>query len=99
MEHFDKRPVIYMVGNHEYSDQRMDRFEANARASAAGTNVHSLGAEECTFHGARLLGATSWTELEVTIGTPTEPRCDARAHAHPSCEALRPQLSEREVVT
>lgn len=50
--------MIYLLGNHEYYDGRLDTTLAEARREAEGTNVHLLDGDEVVIDGVRFLGAT-----------------------------------------
>lgn len=61
-----KRPVIYVMGNHEYYGQRtMAKLMAKARAKVANTNVHLLEDDTVTLDGVRFIGCTLWTDFLV----------------------------------
>jgi len=69
-DRFRGKPVIYLLGNHEYYDGRLDTTLTEARREAEGTNVHLLDGDEVVIAGVRFLGATLWTDFEVRIETP-----------------------------
>ena len=55
---FPVKPVIYVPGNHEYYDSRMDLAQSKARVAADGGCVHLLDGGETVISGVRFLGAT-----------------------------------------
>lgn len=55
------KPVVYVMGNHEYYDREFDEVLPAARAAARGTRVHVLERKAVTIHGVRFLGTTLWT--------------------------------------
>lgn len=58
------RPVIYVMGNHEFYGQRTVReFWKKARAKVAGTHVHVLENETVILAGVRFVGASLWTDF------------------------------------
>lgn len=58
------RPVIYVMGNHEfYGQQPMDELWRAAREMAAGTQIHLLENEPTVIDGVRFLGTTLWTDF------------------------------------
>ncbi|MGZ5799945.1 MAG: metallophosphoesterase, partial [Burkholderiaceae bacterium] len=62
------KPVIYVLGNHEYwsdKENSTDMFDIidQARAEAAGSNVNFLENESVVIDGVRFLGATFWTNF------------------------------------
>ena len=58
------KPVIYVMGNHEYYGQRpMMELLAKARQKTAGSHVHLLENEYVVIDGVRFLGCTLWTDF------------------------------------
>jgi predicted phosphodiesterase len=68
-DRFRFKPVVYLLGNHEYYDGRLDTTLAEARREAEGTNVNLLDGDEVVIDGVRFLGATLWTDFELAIET------------------------------
>jgi predicted phosphodiesterase len=62
------RPVIYVLGNHEFYGSSIDGALREAKELCAGTNVHLLDAEELVIGGVRFLGATLWTDFKLFDG-------------------------------
>lgn len=59
-----ERPVIYVMGNHEFYGQRpMTELWRKARAKVAGTHVHLLENESVIINDVRFLGCTLWTDF------------------------------------
>ncbi|WP_431273271.1 metallophosphoesterase [Variovorax ureilyticus] len=73
---FAGKPVIYVPGNHEYYDSRMDLAQLDARTAATDGPVHLLDGGEVVIDGVRFLGCTLWTDFELTIETPEGRRRD-----------------------
>ncbi|MGQ3052399.1 MAG: metallophosphoesterase [Roseateles sp.] len=69
-DRFRGKPVIYLLGNHEYFDGRLDTTLAEAHREAEGSNVHLLDGDELVIDGVRFLGATLWTDFALAIETP-----------------------------
>ena len=69
-DRFRGKPVVYLLGNHEYYDGRLDTTLSEARREAEGTNVHLLDGDEVVIGGVRFLGATLWTDFKLAIETP-----------------------------
>lgn len=63
------RPVIYVMGNHEFYGQRvmMELWNA-ARDKVKGTHVHLLENEAVEIDGVRFLGCTLWTDFALFGG-------------------------------
>jgi len=57
------KPVVYVMGNHEYYDREFHEVLPAARAAARGTRVHVLERNAVTIQGVRFLGATLWTSF------------------------------------
>ena len=55
------KPVVYVLGNHEYYGRDIDTAVAQAKALAQGTAVHILERESLVLNGVRFLGVTMWT--------------------------------------
>ena len=63
------RPVIYVMGNHEFYGQRtMQELWEKARRKVAKTHVHLLENQSVVIAGIRFLGTTLWTDFSV-LGT------------------------------
>lgn len=60
---FKERPVVYVMGNHEYYGQALSLLPAQLRAAAEGTNVHVLERERVIIDGVAFLGCTLWTDM------------------------------------
>ena len=65
LRQFPDKPVIYVLGNHEYYGKAIPRFTEKLREFAAGTNVHILEQEALSLDGATFLGCTFWTDFEL----------------------------------
>lgn len=60
------RPVVYVLGNHEYYGQRlMPELLAAVRAKCRGTHVHVLENDAVMISGVRFLGCTLWTDFAL----------------------------------
>ena len=60
------RPVLYVLGNHEFYHRDAQSVIADCRAAAAATaNVHFLECDGVTIGGVRFLGATFWTDFDL----------------------------------
>lgn len=58
------RPVLYVLGNHEFYGHEFDELLAAARAVAAGSNVRLLENDVFEFEGWQFLGCTLWTDFQ-----------------------------------
>src|SRR6266404_799685 len=62
---FPDRPVIYVLGNHEFYGQKLQKLIMELREMAAGTNVHFLENDSFTIGDVVFLGATLWTDFAL----------------------------------
>ena len=62
---FPDRPVIYVLGNHEFYGQELQKLIGELREMARGTNVYLLENERCTIGDVTFLGATLWTDFAL----------------------------------
>lgn len=62
---FPDRPVIYVLGNHEYYHEAYPKHLDDVRAAAEGSNVHILENDSVTIDGVTFLGATLWTDFRL----------------------------------
>lgn len=65
LETFADRPVIYVLGNHEFYGQKIQKLIAELKKMTGGTNVHLLENESCTIGDVIFLGATLWTDFAL----------------------------------
>ena len=65
LRQFPDKPVIYVLGNHEYYGKAIPRYTEKLREFAAGTNVHILEQEALSLDGVTFLGCTFWTDFEL----------------------------------
>lgn len=60
---FAHRPVLYVLGNHEFYGRDWNGLISEARAAAAGSNVHLLEQDSLVIGGMHFLGCSLWTDL------------------------------------
>jgi Icc-related predicted phosphoesterase len=65
-ESFLGKPVLYVLGNHEYYREAYPKHLEDIRSAAHGSNVHVLENEAFVFDGVAFLGATLWTDFRLT---------------------------------
>jgi 3',5'-cyclic AMP phosphodiesterase CpdA len=63
LKSFPDRPVIYVLGNHEFYGQKVQKLIKELQEMAQGTNVHLLENQSCTIGDVLFLGATLWTDF------------------------------------
>ncbi|MGZ3197365.1 MAG: metallophosphoesterase [Caldimonas sp.] len=59
------KPVLYVLGNHEFYGSSIDGAAAELKRLCAGTHVHVLDDSEIVIGQVRFLGTTLWTDFEL----------------------------------
>jgi predicted phosphodiesterase len=59
------KPVLYVLGNHEFYGGSIDGTREEMRRLCADSNVHLLDASEIVMGNVRFLGATLWTDFNL----------------------------------
>lgn len=62
---FAGKPVIYVLGNHEYYRHTYPKLARELEAAARGTHVHVLENRSVTLGEVAFHGATLWTDYEL----------------------------------
>jgi hypothetical protein len=57
------KPVLYVLGNHEFYGGSITGTPDELKGLCAGTNIHVLDDEEVIIDGVRFLGTTLWTDF------------------------------------
>jgi len=99
---FPDQPVIYVLGNHEFYGQKLQKLIAELKEMARGTNVHLLENESCCIGDVVFLGATLWTDFALN-GNPVVSEVTAqtgmndyrRIRTLPRYSRLRPSDTRR----
>ncbi|MEM9690500.1 MAG: metallophosphoesterase, partial [Pseudomonadota bacterium] len=65
LEQFPDKPVIYVLGNHEYYGKAVPKLTNELQKIAANTNVHLLERSSVEIDGVTFLGSTLWTDFEL----------------------------------
>jgi len=71
---FEDRPVLYVLGNHEFYWNHFIELLDEARAMTEGTPVRILENESVVLGGVRFLGATFWTDFKL-FGSQRQGQC------------------------
>lgn len=64
------KPVLYVMGNHEFYGSSLDGAAAELKRLCAGTPVRVLDDGEAVVAGVRFLGSTLWTDFELFGSAP-----------------------------
>lgn len=70
-KYIPNKPVIYILGNHEYYKGSYPNTLLKIIAASTGTNIRVLENERIEFNGIRFHGATLWTDFSL-FGNPVE---------------------------
>jgi hypothetical protein len=65
LKSFPDRPVIYVLGNHEFFGQKLQKLIKELQELADGTNIHLLENGSCCIGDVVFLGATLWTDFAL----------------------------------
>lgn len=66
MATFPDRPVIYVLGNHEFYGQKLQKLIQKLHEAARGSNIHVVEDEGVTLEDVTFLGATLWTDFALS---------------------------------
>ena len=59
------KPVLYVLGNHEFYEGSIVGTVDELKQLCAGTNIHVLDNDEVIIEGVRFLGTTLWTDFTL----------------------------------
>jgi Icc-related predicted phosphoesterase len=99
---FPDRPVIYVLGNHEFYGQKIPKLIDEIKEFAQGTSVHVLENDCVEIGNVIFLGATLWTDFRL-YGDPVLAEVTAqtgmtdfrRIRVTPSYRRFRPSDARR----
>ncbi len=57
------KPVVYVLGNHEYYGEKMPGLAEKLKADAAGADIHVLENNWVEIAGISIFGCTLWTDM------------------------------------
>jgi Icc-related predicted phosphoesterase len=63
-EQFEK-PVLYVLGNHEFYGELFQKIQESTRKLTEDTNIRFLDDKELVIDGVRFLGGTLWTDFKL----------------------------------
>ena len=90
------KPVIYILGNHEYYHQAFPKLQETVRDLCEGTNIHFLENDEVIIDGVRFLGATLWSDFNL-FGKQEKSMLEARATMN-DFRMIRPEDERRKFI-
>lgn len=64
-ENIPHRPIIYILGNHEFYREATPKLIHDFRRLSEGTNIHILENESLCLNGVCFLGCTLWTDFRL----------------------------------
>ena len=62
---FPDKPVIYVLGNHEFYGQKIPKLTQELKELTKGTNIHILENDRISIGPVLFLGATLWTDFQL----------------------------------
>jgi len=65
LQTFRDLPVIYILGNHEFYGQKIQKLISRIKDTAQGTNVHVLENDRIELGNLVFLGSTLWTDFRL----------------------------------
>jgi Icc-related predicted phosphoesterase len=65
LDNIKDKPVIYVLGNHEFYGKTYPKLIGELKTVAKGSNVHVLENEVITLEGVNFFGCTLWTDFEI----------------------------------
>ena len=66
------KPVLYVLGNHEYYDHYLDTLADELKLENNHPNIHIMDRDIFIHKGVRFLGCTLWTDCAVNGVSPVE---------------------------
>jgi Icc-related predicted phosphoesterase len=69
IENIKEKPVIYILGNHEFYGKTYPKLIDELKELTENTNVHILEKDVITINEVNFLGTTLWTDFEL-LGDP-----------------------------
>ena len=62
---FPDKPVLYVLGNHEFYGQKIPKLTEELKQLTRDTNIHVLENDSVRINGTLFLGATLWTDFKL----------------------------------
>src|SRR5262245_13341223 len=64
---FPDKPVIYVLGNHEFYRHSLPDLTQSLKRETAGSHIHVLENDALEIGGYTFLGCTLWTDFRLTL--------------------------------
>jgi len=65
IENIKDKPVLYVLGNHEFYGSAYPKLVHYLKDIAKGTNIHILEKDTVTIDGVNFFGCTLWTDFDL----------------------------------
>ena len=65
IENIKDKPVLYVLGNHEFYGKAYPKLLNSLKDMTTGTNIQILEKDKVTIDGVNFLGCTLWTDFEL----------------------------------
>ena len=65
LENIQNKPVIYVLGNHEFYGKAYPKLVGSIKEKVEGSNVHLLEKDLLEINGVNFLGCTLWTDFNL----------------------------------
>jgi predicted phosphodiesterase len=62
---FPEKPVVYVLGNHEFYRHALPELTETLKRETEGSNIHVLENMAVEINGYRFLGCTLWTDFSI----------------------------------
>ncbi len=62
---FPDKPVVYVLGNHEFYRHSLPDLTETLKRETEGSNIHVLENSAAEIHGFTFLGCTLWTDFQL----------------------------------
>ena len=66
LKYFPDKPVIYVMGNHEFYGSNLQQTLKDIKHLTRDTNIHVLDKERVLINNVEFLGCTLWTDFDLT---------------------------------
>ena len=63
--HFADKPVVYVLGNHEFYGQWLPELTETLKRETDGSHIHLLENNAVEINGCTFLGCTLWTDFQL----------------------------------